>query len=126
MIPIDVQNVGDAALKKSLPLDVTMDGEIVEIKEDYAVASVADIFSEEGIVARKHWWREVLRGGDYEGKVDTGEVDDNRTVSELIERLNNDKEEIVWIWAAQNKHDVSGYYWLMSQLKDFQGRVFIL
>ncbi|HEX8462556.1 MAG TPA: DUF3658 domain-containing protein, partial [Segetibacter sp.] len=34
--------------------------------------------------------------------------------------------EIVWIWAAQNKHDVSGYYWLMSQLKEFQGRIFIL
>jgi len=32
----------------------------------------------------------------------------------------------VWIWAAQNKHDVSGYYWLMSQLADYQGRIFIL
>ena len=30
------------------------------------------------------------------------------------------------MWAAQNKHDVSGYYWLMSQLKNFQGRIFIL
>jgi len=34
--------------------------------------------------------------------------------------------EIVWIGAAQNKHDVSSYYWLMSQLKDYQGRIFIL
>jgi hypothetical protein len=33
---------------------------------------------------------------------------------------------VIWIWAAQNKHDVSGYYWLTSQLKDFQGRVYIL
>jgi hypothetical protein len=32
----------------------------------------------------------------------------------------------LWIWAAQNKHDVSGYYWLVSQLKAYQGRVFIL
>ena len=35
-------------------------------------------------------------------------------------------EEKIWIWAAQNKHDVSGYYWLMSQFKNFQGRIFIL
>ncbi len=42
------------------------------------------------------------------------------------ERLQNDDKEILWIWAAQNKHDVSGYYWLISQLKEFQGRVFIL
>src|SRR5258708_28413103 len=33
---------------------------------------------------------------------------------------------MVWIGAGQNKNDVSGYYWLMSQLKDFQGRIFIL
>src|SRR6185437_2194798 len=47
-------------------------------------------------------------------------------VAGLKQRLTEDTKEIVWIWAAQNKHDVSGYYWLMSQLKDFQGRIFIL
>ena len=35
-------------------------------------------------------------------------------------------KKLIWIWTAPNKHDVSGYYWLMSQLKDFQGRIFIL
>jgi hypothetical protein len=40
--------------------------------------------------------------------------------------LNNDAEDIIWIWAAQNKHDVSGYYWLISQLKDLQGKIFVL
>jgi hypothetical protein len=40
--------------------------------------------------------------------------------------MNENPDEIIWIWAAQNKHDVSGYFWLMSQLKDLQGRVFIL
>jgi hypothetical protein len=47
-------------------------------------------------------------------------------VASLIATLENDPKEILWIWAAQNKHDVSGYYWLISQLKEFQGRVFIL
>ncbi len=69
----------------------------------------------------------MLAGSHYEGIVDDGSVaDDNKTVAELIERLKAIDEEIVWIWAAQNKHDVSGYYWLISQLKDFQGRIFIL
>ena len=27
---------------------------------------------------------------------------------------------------AQNAHDVCGYYWLMSQLKDYQGQVYVL
>ena len=53
-------------------------------------------------------------------------MDDLKTVKELREKLGQDADEIVWIWAAQNKHDVSGYYWLMSQLADYQGRIFIL
>ena len=126
MIHIVFQQADVAVLKKSFELDETLNGEIVEIKDDFAVGPISEIFSQPGIEARKQWWREVLRGGDYDGKVDTGEVDDAKTVEHLIEKLNNYPEEIVWIWAAQNKHDVSGYYWLMSQLKDHQGRIFIL
>ena len=126
MIHIVFQPADGAVLKKSFDLDESMKGEVHEIRDDYAVGPVADIFSGEGIEVRKQWWREVLGGGEDEGKVDSGEVNDVATVSELIEKLNQDPEEIVWIWAAQNKHDVSGYYWLVSQLKDFQGRIFIL
>ena len=126
MIHIVFQEPDVAALKKSFELDETLQGEIVLIRDDYAVGPLNDIYSQTGIAARKQWWRDVLAGGDYDGKVDSGEVDDNKVVAELIEKLNNDAGEIIWIWAAQNKHDVSGYYWLMSQLKDFQGRIFIL
>lgn len=113
-------------LQKAIELDESMQGDVIQIKDDYAVGPIKDIYTTEGIEARKQWWREVLAGGDYDGKADTGEVDDNKTVTDLKERLESNTGEIVWIWAAQNKHDVSGYYWLMSQLKDFQGRLFIL
>jgi hypothetical protein len=113
-------------LQKAIELDESMQGDVILIKDDYAVGPIKDIYTTEGIEARKQWWREVLAGGDYDGKVDTGDVDDNKTVAELKERLESNPGEIVWIWAAQNKHDVSGYYWLMSQLKDFQGRLYIL
>ncbi len=126
MTHIVFQKADIAALKKSFDLDETFRGDIIQIKDEFAVGPIANIFSEEGIEARKQWWREVLRGGDYEGLVDNDEIDDNKTVAELIERLTNDPEEIAWIWVAPNKHDVSGYYWLISQLKDFQGRIFIL
>lgn len=113
-------------LTKAIALDETMQGEVMQVKDDYAVGPLLNIYTEEGIEARRQWWREVLAGGDYAGKVDSGEVDDVKLTGELVDRLKGNEEEIVWIWAAQNKHDVSGYYWLMSQLKDFQGRVFIL
>jgi hypothetical protein len=113
-------------LKKAIELDESMQGDVIQIKDDYAVGPIKDIYTTEGTEARKQWWREVLAGGDYDGKADTGDVDDNKTVAELKERLESNTSEIVWIWAAQNKHDVCGYYWLMSQLKDFQGRLYIL
>lgn len=126
MIHVVFQHADANALKKSFDLDKTLHGDIIEIKDDFAVGPIADVFTDEETEARKQWWREVLAGSDLDGKVDSGEVNDTKTVLELIERLNNNEDELVWIWAAQNKHDVSGYYWLMSQLKYLQSKIFIL
>ena len=126
MIHIVFQQADVAVLQEAINLDQSLNGSIIEIKDDYAVGPINDIYTEEGIGARKQWWRNVLAGSDIDGKVDDGSVDDTKTVKELIELLQSDPDEIIWIWAAQNKHDVSGYYWLMSQLKEYQGRIFIL
>jgi hypothetical protein len=126
MIHIVFNEADVEVLKKAIELDETLQGDVIQIKDDYAVGPLTGIYTTEGIEARRQWWRDVLAGGDYDGKVETQEVDDNRVVAELIDRLQNEPNELVWIWAAQNKHDVSGYYWLMSQLKDFQGRLYIL
>lgn len=126
MIHIVFNEPDVAILQQAIELDETLTGEVLLVRDDYAVGPIKDIFTEEGIEARKNWWREVLSGGDGDGHVDKGIVDDNKLVAELIEKLNADEEEKVWIWSAQNKHDVSGYYWLMSQLKAYQGRIYIL
>lgn len=126
MIHIVFEEANIQALKKSFDLDSSICGEIVSIQDDYAVGPLTNIDTEEGIEGRLQWWMEILQGGPYEGIADDGHVDDNKEVNLLKEKLLNEPEQQVWIWAAQNKHDVSGYYWLISQLKDFQGRIFIL
>ena len=126
MIHIVFQHADVESLQKSFALDETLQGEVVEIKDDYAVGPLQNIFTEEGNKNRLQWWKDILKGGHYDGIADDGHVDDNREVAELKRKLEENTEEKVWIWAAQNKHDVSGYYWLISQLKDFQGRIFIL
>jgi hypothetical protein len=114
-------------LNEAIAIDDSLKGEIIQIRDDWAVGPIDNIFLTEGIDTRKQWWRVVLGGGDNDGLVDdpSGPRDQD-SVANLIEKLNQDTEETVWIWAAQNKHDVSGYYWLISQLKPFQGRVYIL
>ena len=113
-------------LKKSFELDESLNGMIYEIKDDFAVGPLRNIYTQDGIEERKEWWRNVLAGGDYDGHVDLGEVNDPKTVEEIKEHLRSNQEETLWIWVAPNKHDVSGYYWLMAQLKEFVGRIFVL
>lgn len=126
MIHIVFNEADIDVLQKAIELDEALQGEVLQVEDDYAVGPLKDIYTEEGIAARRAWWKEVLTGTDLEKKIDEGEVDDNKLIAFIIERLQNNEEEKVWIWAAQNKHDVSGYYWLISQLKDFQGRIYIL
>ncbi len=113
-------------LQQAVDMDENLQGEVIQIKDDYAVGPLQNIYIGEGIEARKQWWRDVLAGGDYDGKVDNGDVDDYKTAAELVGNMRRNENETIWIWAAQNKHDVSGYYWLLNYMKEFQGRVFIL
>jgi len=113
-------------LSQAQELDETLAGEILLIRDDYAVGPLGNLYAGDDIESRRQWWRDVLAGGDYEGKADSGEVDDYATVASLVGNLRRDESEVVWIWAAQNKHDVCGYYWLLHYMKEFQGRVFIL
>lgn len=126
MTHIVFQQADINALRLSFELENSVAGTIIEIKDDFAVGPLDDIYTPEGIGKRKQWWREVLAGGDYEGLVDDSTIDDNKTVSTLIDALQNNPDKVVWIWAAPNKHDVSGYYWLISQLKEFHERIYIL
>jgi len=115
-----------SVLQKAMELDESLQGTIIQVKDDYAVGPLHNIYVGEGMEERKQWWREVLAGGDYDGKVDSGEVDDYKTAAELVGTMRRDETATIWIWAAQNKHDVCGYYWLLYYMKEFQGRVFIL
>ena len=113
-------------LNKAIEMDDTMAGEVLLIRDDYAVGPLANMYLPEGQEQRRDWWRNVFVSSDHESIVEDGKVDDPAIVTKIKEHLTNDEKQIVWIWAAQNKHDVCGYYWLISQLVDFQGRVHIL
>jgi hypothetical protein len=126
MIHIVFNEADIAVLQQAVAMDESLTGEVIQIKDDYAVGPLGNIYTGEGREVRSGWWREVLAGGDYDGKTETGEVDDYKTIAELVGRLRRDPSEIIWIWAAQNKHDVCGYYWMLHFVKEFQGRVFIL
>jgi hypothetical protein len=126
MIHIVFNESDKNVLQQAIELDETLIGEIVCIKDDYAVGPLYNIYLGDGIEARSNWWIEVLSGGDFESKINDTENNDYQTIAQLVGTMRRNPEELIWIWAAQNKHDVCGYYWLLNYMKEFQSRVFIL
>ena len=114
-------------LEAAIALDESLQGEIVLIRDDYAVGPLYESGDAEGWQKRRDWWRRLLEtNADYDPEKMLDMMQDKATLHKLVQELEADEKEYIWIWAAQNKHDVSGYYWLVSQMADWQGRVFIL
>ena len=124
MIHIVFSEPDIAVLQQAIDLDATLAGSIIQIKDDFGVGPIKEIFEPEGYKLRKHWWEEALAFSPYSDQL--GLDDDKLTVHKLLKQLTEEANLEVWIWMGQNQHDVCGYYWLMGQLKDFQGRIQVL
>ena len=126
MIHIVFQQADVGTLQKAIALDETLQGEVLEIKDDFAVGPLENIDTAEGWEARANWWRDLLAASPYNQENLVGSFDDRKTLEELKRKLDEDEKEVAWLWMGQNQHDVCGYYWLIAQLKEYQGRIFVL
>ena len=124
MVHIVFEQPNIDVLKKAIELDESLQGDVLQIMDDFAVGPLADIYGTEGYQQRRDWWKMLLEYSPYTDSINI--VDDKLTVHNLLKLLDENTEEKVWIWMGQNVHDVCGYYWLMSQLKEYQGRIEVL
>lgn len=120
MIHIVFSEADGGVLQQAMEMDESLKGEIMIIRDDFSVGPLEDIYSDEGTERRNEWWREVMAAGDPR-HIEL--FDDNQKMRQLADTLRENEEESVWIWAAQNKQDVCGYYWTLYFLKEFQGRI---
>ncbi len=115
-----------ANLKAAMELDPQLEGEILSFEDDLAVGPLFILDTPEGRSARKEWWntvQDVTAAPTAEGEAEAAPAD---PVRELKARLREEEELEVWIWAGQNATDVCGYYWLISQLDRFSGRIHLI
>lgn len=124
MIHIVFETANVKALETAMELDEPLRGPVWEIKDDFAVGPIDSIYDTEGYQQRRDWWKAVLAYSPYEDQLDI--VDDKLVVHQLVQQLTEQPDLEVWIWMGQNAHDVCGYYWLMSQLAAFAGRIQVL
>lgn len=125
MLHVVFNEVEVGLLQEVMQLDATLEGPLELIRDDYAVGPLEGLDTEQGQQSRKHWWKELLSDSPYGTDV-ADQVNDLEAVAAIARNLDQEPEQECWIWMGQNQHDVSGYFWLISQLRAYQGRVMVL
>ncbi|HET7003625.1 MAG TPA: DUF1835 domain-containing protein [Puia sp.] len=122
MFHIVFDSRGAELLNAAMDLDEALDGEIILMQDDYSVGPIQNLFSQEGLAERKKWWDEIRQ----EVSNPATEEPDSATLKKILQRMEEEEFDQIWIWMAPNVRDVSGYYWLITQLKEFSGRIYLL
>ncbi|MCB0716054.1 MAG: DUF1835 domain-containing protein [Chitinophagaceae bacterium] len=112
-------------MKEVIAMDESLTGDVILIRDDYAVGPLTDLNSDEGWQSRTDWWKTLINASHY-SENEISIVDDRQTIAAILEKLETNEKETVWIWMGQNQHDVCGYYRIIGHLKKFQGRIMIL
>lgn len=125
------------ALSAAFELDEQLKGDIVYFEDDLSVGPLFILDTKDGQTARKQWWMqlagiqpqpvaELIPNDLQPAPAPEEERGDQEKVRQLKALLKAEPEQEVYLWAGQNARDVCGYYWLVSQLYDFQGRIHII
>lgn len=122
MIHIIYNEPDEGVIEQAMALDEGLLGKVTVIRDDYAVGPLQNIYLGEGMQFRKAWWQHMHESIG----MPFPEVDDAATIASVVGEMRRNDAEEIWIWVAQNKHDVCGYYWILHYLREFQGRVKIL
>jgi hypothetical protein len=116
----------EANLKAAFDLDPQLAGEILCFEDDLAVGPLFILDTPEGRTARREWWNNMLEIPAVVPAEGEEVAPPEDPVRSLKGRLREEEELEVWIWAGQNACDVSGYFWLISQLDRFSGRIHLV
>jgi hypothetical protein len=125
------------ALSGAFELDEQLKGDMLYFEDDLSVGPLFILDTKDGQRARRQWWMQ-LSGIQPQPVVEIAQ-DATQPVQE-VEEESGDQEKLrqlkallkatpeleVYLWAGQNARDVCGYYWLISQLYDFAGRIHII
>ncbi|MBW8687723.1 DUF1835 domain-containing protein [Chitinophaga rhizophila] len=124
------------ALGAAFELDEQLKGDILYFEDDLSVGPLFILDTKDGQIARRQWWMQLsgvpaqpvpeLIPEENAVPEPEEEKGDQAKIRQLKALLKTTPEQEVYLWAGQNARDVCGYYWLISQLYDFSGRIHII
>ncbi len=127
-------------LAAAFELDEKIKGDILCFEDDLSIGPLFILDTKDGQANRRQWWQQLagiqpvqpqpVAENTEAAAVPPAEEEEPAGDPELAKQLKallkTEPEQEVWIWAGQNARDVCGYYWLISQLYDFAGRIHII
>jgi hypothetical protein len=126
MFHIVFDSTGAGLLNAAMDLDEALDGETILFRDDYSVGPIQDLFSETGRRLRINWWNAIREDAKVSAPHDVSEESDADILMKIMGRMEEEEFDQIWVWIAPNIKDVCGYYWLISQLASFSGRVYVV
>jgi hypothetical protein len=126
MFHIVFDTAGAELLSTAMDMDESLDGEIVCLRDDYSIGPIGDLSTETGRHSRNAWLMDIREGEKDSGHPGITEESDQVVLDKILQRMRDEEFDQIWIWVAPNAKDVSGYYWLLSGLRDFYGRTHVI
>ena len=126
MFHIVFDSRGSELLSAAMDMDDALDGETLLISDDFSAGPILDIFSDRGREERKKWWAMVWDVAEKSPVDESAGETDSMNLQRILQRMETEEFEQIWIWVAPNARDMCGYYWAISQLKNFSGRTYVL
>jgi hypothetical protein len=119
------QQAGKEVLEQGFAPDETIDKNIINLKSDYSLGPVEFPVSDVALEKRNDWWKKII-SDESDLSFTRDNEEDIQKINEIKTTLENNENEELWIWIAPNKQDVSGYYFLLSQLIEQTDKVFVV
>lgn len=112
-------------LEQGFASDDSIDHNIKYLKSDYSLGPVEFPVSNDTFEKRNDWWKNIIGEENDLSSVKNNE-EDIELINDIKIIIENNPEEQLWIWIAPNKQDVSGYYFLLSQLSELLEQVYVV
>lgn len=108
---------GADAVSGSFELDENLKGEIVFLNEDWSVGPLLGTINSDG---------ETTSRAEWNARLFKTQLEPEASLEKIKKYLAEHAGDDAWIWIAPNAKDVCGYYYLISNLDEFKGRIYTL
>ena len=116
--------VGDMAaqpLLEAINTEPSMAGEVLVLRDILHVGPIKKAQGQSFSQLRTEFWKEVINDEKQEVA-----VNDLEHLLAITTKLNNDADDVVWLWMAPWPADVCAYYWMLNYMSRHLDRFYVL